>query len=139
MGVGALHDAGIVEVGTELDVVNELGGAGNLLPALQARGAGSDEPVLAHGAPPAAITASMMERYPVQRQRLPASASLTSSSVGWGLSRSSSVAVRITPGAQNPHWNASWAMHDSWSSVRPSAEIPFEGGDLVAVDFHRRE
>ena len=41
--------------------------------------------------------------YPVQRQRLPESASRISSSVGLGLSRKNAVTDTMNPGVQNPH------------------------------------
>src|SRR5918992_1188972 len=48
-------------------------------------------------------TASRIFSYPVQRQRLPASASLISASVGRGLRSSRSWVATTSPGVQNPH------------------------------------
>ena len=54
--------------------------------------------------PPAARwTASRIFWYPVQRQRLPESASRISSSVGSGTRRRRSAAATTKPGVQNPH------------------------------------
>src|SRR6185437_9646456 len=60
--------------------------------------------------PAAFRTALTMFWYPVQRHRLPSSPSLTSSSVGCGLSRNRSAAAMIMPGVQYPHCSAcsSW-------------------------------
>ena len=49
---------------------------------------------------PAATTASTMFQYPVQRQMLPWSATLTSSSLGLGFSASNAVALMSIPGVQ---------------------------------------
>src|SRR5262245_48273723 len=48
----------------------------------------------------ASFTASMILAYPEQRQRLPASASRISGTLGFFLRRSSASAVRIIPGVQ---------------------------------------
>ena len=52
----------------------------------------------------ASITESMIFTYPVHLQRLPETASWTSSRVGEGFSSSRALAARIIPGVQNPHW-----------------------------------
>src|SRR5262249_55125713 len=51
-------------------------------------------------------TASKIFSYPVQRQRLPESASRTSSSDGSGERSSRSAAATTSPGVQNPHCTA---------------------------------
>ena len=94
-----------------LDVVEEDALALDQAPVLLARDALADEPLLqggragrlgrAHAAPfPAATTASTMFQYPVQRQMLPCSPTLTSSSEGDGLSARRAVALISIPGVQ---------------------------------------
>src|SRR5262245_5516272 len=51
----------------------------------------------------AALMASMIFVYPVQRQMLPAMAKRMSSSLGSGVSSSSAFAIMMMPGVQNPH------------------------------------
>ncbi len=78
VGVGRLDDLGVEEVGPD---VREL--------IIRSRFEGTDTHDATSPAA-AASTASMIGSYPVQRQRLPASACWTSCRVGDGLSRSSS-------------------------------------------------
>ena len=94
-----------------LDVVEEDPLALDEATVLLARDALADEPLLegrgllargdAHAdAFPAATTASTMFQYPVHRQMFPWSATLTSSSLGLGLSASSALALISIPGVQ---------------------------------------
>ena len=65
------------------------------------------------------VIASTIPLYPVQRQRLPAIASLTSSRVGVGLFCKSAYPVIRNPGVQNPHcsaWDSANARWSGWSS-----------------------
>ena len=63
--------------------------------------------------------------HPVQRQRLPESASRISSSVGLALCWRRSAAATTSPGVQKPHWTAPASTNAAWTSVRlPSALIP---------------
>src|SRR4030095_16422518 len=73
----------------------------------------------------AASTASTIFVYPVQRHRLPDSASRTSSIVGAGCSASSAFAESSMPGVQNPHCAAPRSANSTWSgSSRPSTSSP---------------
>ena len=70
--------------------------------------------------------------YAPQRQRFPATARRTSSSVGAGVSRNKATIDMIWPGVQKPHWNASASMKarcTGWSS--PSLERP----SIVSMRF----
>src|SRR5256886_15724535 len=74
---------------------------------------------------PAFTPAETMFGYAPQRQRFPATARRTSSSVGAGVSRRRATIDMIWPGVQKPHWNASASMNarcTGWSS--PSFASP---------------
>src|SRR5713101_8127892 len=74
---------------------------------------------------PAETPAFTMFGYAPQRQRLPATARRTSSSVGAAFSRSSATIDMIWPGVQKPHWNASASMKARWTGCSsPSFAIP---------------
>ena len=60
---------------------------------------------------PAFTPAETMFGYAPQRQRFPATARRTSSSVGAGVSRNKATTDMIWPGVQKPHWNASASMN----------------------------
>src|SRR2546426_11182368 len=71
-------------------------------------------------------TARTMFWYPVHRQRLPARPRRIVASSGWGVSRSSSTALRRTPGVQKPHWSPCISRNASctgWSGS-PSRASP---------------
>ncbi len=88
--------------------------------ALPVGGAGST--VSATRAP---ITAAMILRYPVHRQRTPPSASITCGSVGFGVDRSSAAAATSIPGVQMPHWAPPWARKACCSPpISPAAWSP---------------
>ena len=70
--------------------------------------------------------------YAPQRQRFPATARRTSSSVGELFSRSRATIDMIWPGVQKPHWNASASMKARWTGCSsPSFAIP----SIVSMDF----
>jgi len=70
--------------------------------------------------------------YAPQRQRLPATARRTSSSVGAEFSRRRATIDMICPGVQKPHWNASASMKARWTGCSsPSFAIP----SIVSMDF----
>src|SRR6185312_10357667 len=73
--------------------------------------------------PDAVIAAANTFGYVPQRQRLPETAVLTSSSDGFWLVASSAAQLMTMPGVQKPHCMASWAMNCSWigASLSPLA------------------
>ena len=88
--------------------------------------------------PAATCTASRIFWYPVQRQRLPESASRISSSDGSGTRRRRSAAATTKPGVQKPHCTAPASANASctgWSAVVPSEAL--DGDDVVPVGLRR--
>ncbi|OPZ77026.1 MAG: hypothetical protein BWY79_01348 [Actinobacteria bacterium ADurb.Bin444] len=73
----------------------------------------------------AALMASTILAYPVQRHRFPAMASRISGSEGLEFRDSKAVALTTNPGVQKPHWIAPLATKASWRGVSPpSADNP---------------
>ena len=88
-------------------------------------GAASQRPRRAAHRLAATRTASRIFWYPVQRHRLPESASRISSSVGSDVRRRRSAAATTNPGVQKPHCTAPASANASWTGWRaPSAASP---------------
>src|SRR5207249_9936291 len=85
---------------------------------------------------PAFTPAETMFGYAPQRQRFPATARRTSSSVGAGVSRNKATTDMIWPGVQKPHWNASASMNarcTGCSPFSPSPDASFVSPSIVST------
>src|SRR4051794_12894038 len=93
-------------------------------------------PEACHRAPPwprllVAVTASMIDRYPVQRHRFPSSASRTASgSTGSARSLRNETAITTIPGVHAPHWTASRVAS---SSARTAATLLRATASIVST------
>src|SRR5690606_35820992 len=86
---------------------------------------------------PAFTTAATILRYPVQRQRIPPSASCTSASVGWVMRSSSADAAMSRPGVHAPHCAAPCSRKAACSTdrrplARPSTVLTVLPATLAA-------
>jgi hypothetical protein len=119
LGVGVRAAQDLPRQPSRPQVGGEARAPGDFLDAVGKRRRTSDD---AAGHVAAALTASTIFAYPVQRQRFPPSASRISSSLGCGRRRSSASAAMIIPGVQKPHCAPSFSWNARWSALsRPSA------------------